>query len=231
MVDHGSTRALKKKVADVASLLTAAYGYKEREEEDDPLDTLIGTILSQNTSDVNSHRAFESLKRRYDSWAKLLNADTEEIADVIRSGGLAEIKAERIVGVLRLLKEERGELDLRFLEEMSVEEAEHWLMSVDGVGPKTAAIVLLFSFGMPAFPVDTHVFRVGKRLGLIRIGDSREEAQKALGSIIPAREYFNTHLNMIEHGRRVCRSRNPRCGVCIVSGLCPSRRKSSKAQA
>ena len=131
--------------------------------------------------------------------------------------------------MLRLLKEERGELDLRFLEEMSVEEAEHWLMSVDGVGPKTAAIVLLFSFGMPAFPVDTHVFRVGKRLGLIRIGDSREEAQKALGSIIPAREYFNTHLNMIEHGRRTCRPRNPRCDACVVSGLCLHRRKVSKA--
>ena len=226
---NGATKSLKRKVAEVTSLLTTAYGYREREGGNDPLDTLVGTILSQNTSDVNSHRAFESLKREYRSWAELLNADTEEVANVIRSGGLAEIKAQRIVGMLRLLEAERGKLDLQFLGEMPVNEAERWLESIDGVGPKTAAIVLLFSFGKPAFPVDTHVFRVSKRLGLIGDGTSRERAQKVLGEIIPAEEYYNTHLNIIEHGRRTCRPRNPRCDVCVVSGLCLHRRKVSKA--
>ena len=229
MEENEATISLKRKAAEVTSLLTTAYGYKEREGGNDPLDTLVGTILSQNTSDVNSHRAFESLKREYRSWAELLNADTEEVADVIRSGGLAEIKAQRIVGMLRLLEAERGKLDLQFLGEMQVNEAERWLESIDGVGPKTAAIVLLFSFGKPAFPVDTHVFRVGKRLGLIGGGTSRERAQKVLGEIIPAEEYYNTHLNIIEHGRRTCRPRNPRCGACVVSGLCLHRRKLSKA--
>ena len=229
MKKNEAARSLKSKAAEVTSLLTTAYGYKKREGGNDPLDTLVGTILSQNTSDVNSHRAFESLKREYPSWAELLNSDTEEIANVIRSGGLAEIKAHRIVGGLRLLEAERGELDLQFLGEMPVNEAEHWLLSIDGVGPKTAAIVLLFSFGKPAFPVDTHVYRVSTRLGLIGDGTSREKAQNALGNIIPAEEYFNTHLNMIEHGRRTCRPRNPRCDACVVSGLCLHRRKVSKA--
>lgn len=221
-------RLLEKKARSVSSLLTSAYGRKRAARGGDPLDVLIETILSQNTSDINSGRAFDSLKRKYTSWEELLEDRPEEVANVIRSGGLAEIKAKRILGALSLLISERGELDLDFLSHMTVEEAEHWLTSIEGVGPKTAAIVLLFSLGMPAFPVDTHVFRVCKRLGLVAEGVSRENAQKELGLLIAPKEYYNMHLNLIEHGRKLCKPRNPRCGMCAVSRFCLHYRKITK---
>ncbi|UCE45216.1 MAG: endonuclease III [Methanobacteriota archaeon] len=210
--------------------MTSAYGRKETAERGDPVDTLIETILSQNTSDINSHRAFKSLKGRYGSWSELIGNSPDEIADVIRSGGLAEVKAKRILGVLNLLDAERGKMDLEFLSDMPVKEAERWLTSIEGIGPKTAAIVLLFSFGMPTFPVDTHIFRVSRRLGLIAASVSREKAQKELGSLIPPHEYHNMHLNMIEHGRRLCRSRNPLCEECPISEYCLQSVKRSEPQ-
>lgn len=194
------------------------------------MDTLIETILSQNTSDVNSHRAFSRLKDRYPSWECLLDEDPSRVADVIRSGGLADIKARRIVGALKHVKSENHRLDLDFLSERSVEDAMQWLSSIDGVGQKTAAIVMLFSFGKPAFPVDTHIFRVGKRLGLISPRASRDTAQRELERLVPEEEYYNMHLNLIEHGRRRCRARNPRCTECEVSRYCLFRKTSAVAQ-
>ena len=226
-----SAESLKRKASEVNALLTKAYGRKQRTGTEDPLDTLIETILSQNTSDVNSHRAFLSLKRRYPTWEAMLETTPEVVSDVIRSGGLADIKAQRILTVLRLLASERGELDLRFLSCMTPEEANRWLTSIDGIGPKTSAIVLLFSFGMPAFPVDTHIHRVTRRMGLIADGVSREKAQIELGFIVPKEEYHNMHLNLIEHGRRTCKPRSPRCGTCVVSGNCRYHLRRSRTQA
>ncbi|UCE80912.1 MAG: endonuclease III [Methanobacteriota archaeon] len=229
MKEARSAKSIEKKAERVNILLTSVYGRKERTCGDDPLDTLIETILSQNTSDINSSRAFELLKRRYPSWEELLEDSPENIADTIRSGGLAEIKARRILGALNLLKAERGGYDLGFLSSMTSDKAANWLISIEGVGPKTAAIVLLFSFGMPTFPVDTHIFRVSKRLGLVQERTSRESTQKELERLIDPEEYYNMHLNLIEHGRRVCRSRRPRCEVCALSGLCLQYRKTVKA--
>lgn len=213
-------RALQRKARAINRLLTSEYGRKELELDEDPLDTLVETILSQNTSDANSHRAFKALKKAYPSWEKLLGRPVEEVAAVIRSGGLAELKARRILGALEFIKSERGELDLDFLRGFDPKEAEMWLAQMKGVGPKTRSIVLLFSLGMPSFPVDTHVHRVAGRLGLIPRSASRERAQELLASLIPPEEFYNFHINLIEHGRAVCKARRPRCGACRISGLC-----------
>ena len=211
---------LRKKANEVNSVLTSAYGRRSRRSNADPLDTLVATILSQNTSDVNSHRAFRRLKDRYPDWEPLLHADPSEVASVIRSGGLADIKAKRIIGALNRVMEEAGSLKLAFLSKMPTKEAAEWLSSIDGIGPKTAAIVLLFSFGKPVFPVDTHVHRVSGRLGLLSPRATRERAQKELEALVPEEEYYNMHLNLIEHGRRRCRARNPFCDICEMSRLC-----------
>lgn len=200
--------------------MTSEYGRKVQEYAYDPLDTLIETILSQNTSDVNSARAFESLRFRYPRWSDVLAADQAEIAETIRSGGLAEIKADRIKSVLSLLSRQRGDLSLDFLGEMELRDAERWLTSLHGVGPKTAAIVLLFSLGKPAFPVDTHVFRVSRRIGLAGQKSSKEAVQRELERIVRPEEYYNLHVNLIEHGRRKCKARAPRCGECAISDMC-----------
>ncbi len=231
MSDNKSRGSIQRKVRQVNSILTREYGLKEMPGDDDPVDTLVETILSQNTSDANSGRAFAALKRKYPDWERMIDASPEKVADVIRSGGLADIKARRIIGALRRLKTEHGKITLDFLVGMTPDEAEAWLSSIDGVGPKTAAIVLLFSLGMPAFPVDTHVFRVSKRLGLVASSSSRERAQKDLSLIVPQSAYYNMHLNLIEHGRRVCISRSPRCKGCILSKLCDFNHDNHGAQA
>jgi len=213
----------------VGKNLIRIYGRPEPEAQVDPVDTLVQTILSQNTTDLNSHRSFRDLKRAYPSWHRLLDEDRETVAAIIRSGGLADIKAERILGALRYISNSRGCLELDFLRQMPVEDADEWLSRMKGVGPKTRAIVLLFSLGMPAFPVDTHVHRVSKRLGLIANKVSREAAQQELARLVPEREFYAFHINLIEHGRRICRSRAPRCDKCRLSGLCVHYRALRKA--
>lgn len=220
MSERAELAAMKKRARLIDSKLTSEYGRKVRTDAENPLDTLIETILSQNTSDVNSGRAFEALKRRYPAWPDILAAPQCEVAQTIRSGGLAEIKARRIKNVLRLLMNERGALSLDFLDSMDGKDAEKWLTSIEGVGPKTAAIVLLFSLGRPAFPVDTHVFRVCRRLGLTSHTSSRENAQRELEQLVPPDEYYNMHINLIEHGRKRCRARKPLCDGCVISGVC-----------
>ncbi|MCJ2532784.1 MAG: endonuclease III [Candidatus Thermoplasmatota archaeon] len=222
--------ALRKKANEVDSTLTSVYGRKSRHSNPDPLDTLVETILSQNTSDVNSHRAFGRLKERYPNWEMLLDANHSEIVSVIRSGGLADIKARSIVGALNRVMEEAGSLKLAFLSKMPTKEATEWLSSIDGIGPKTAAIVLLFSFGKLVFPVDTHVHRVSGRLGLLSPRATRESAQKELEALVPEEEYYNMHLNLIEHGRRRCKALNPLCDLCEVSRLCAYHGTSVMAQ-
>jgi endonuclease-3 len=230
MVGTPNSRALRRKANAVNTVLTSTYGRKELRPDGDPLDTLVETILSQNTTDVNSHKAFANLKRSYPCWEQLLDADPSRVADIIRSGGLADIKARRIIGAVNRVKAESNSMSLDFLSERSTDEAMEWLSSIDGVGPKTAAIVVLFSFGKPTFPVDTHIFRVGKRLGLVSPKASREGAQREFEALVPEEEYFNLHLNLIEHGRRKCRARSPLCGECEISRHCLFRKTIAMAQ-
>jgi endonuclease-3 len=195
------------------------YGPKRR-EADDPLDGLIRTILSQNTTDLNSHAAFASLKQRFPTWEEALAADPDDIADAIRHGGLAEIKSARIQEILAQIRRERGKLSLDFVCDLPVEEAKEHLLSFKGVGPKTAAIVLLFDCGMPLFPVDTHVFRVTSRLGWLPEGATPEKAHDLLRELVPEELHFQLHLNLVQHGRETCHARNPDCASCPLKRLC-----------
>lgn len=209
-------------VEQIIELLETEYGPREWWPDGDPLDVLIGTILSQNTSDTNSGRALASLKATFDSWEAAAQASTQHIAHAIRCGGLSQIKAVRIKHVLEQIQQEQGRISLDALRSMSMAEAEEYLMRMPGVGHKTASCVLLFSLGKPSMPVDTHVFRVAKRLGLI---DSRTSAQKAhnlLQERVPPARIYQLHVHMIEHGRRVCHARRPSCNNCILRGICPS---------
>jgi endonuclease-3 len=206
--------------AEIYQRVLDAYGYPDWRPGNQPLDELVLTILSQNTSDVNSGRAFAELQKRYPNWHAVLNAPVEELADTIRSGGLGQQKAPRIQAALRRILAERGEFDLGFLAELPRDEAFEWLTSIDGVGPKTAAIVLLFCFGMPAFPVDTHVARVSRRLGIVAPRTPPEKIQLHWEGLVPGAWYYPLHLNLIRHGRLVCRAPTPRCFACVLVDIC-----------
>lgn len=203
-------------------LLRREYGSRPWRPGEDAISTLIATVLSQNTSDANSHRAFVSLIRTFATWEEVAAVETDDIARAIRMGGLAGIKARRIKAILHQIKASRGSLDLEFLRELSPVEAKDWLRALPGVGPKTAGCVMLFSLGKPVLPVDTHIFRVAKRLGLIDSRTSAEKAHELLEAMIPPQRVYEFHLHMIEHGRRVCLARRPRCQVCVLQGVCPS---------
>jgi endonuclease-3 len=209
-------------IKEVIELLEQEYGPRKWQPDRDPIDVLIGTILSQNTSDANSGRAFASLKASFDSWEAVASAPTEHIAQVIKSGGLSQIKAIRIKQVLEQIEKEQGHISLDFLKSKSMAEAEDYLMRLPGVGHKTASCVLLFSLGKPSLPVDTHVFRVAKRLGLIDSRASIEKAHSLLQGQTPPSKVYQFHIHMIEHGRRICHARQPRCNRCILRSVCPS---------
>ena len=189
----------------------------------DPAWELVYTILSQHTSDINSERAFKSLRARYESLDDIAAAPTAEIEDAIRSGGLARIKAPRIKAILQQIEEELGSFDLSFLGEMRLDEAKDWLKHLPGVGPKTAAIILCFSLGMPAMPVDTHIYRVSKRLGLIGPKVTAEKAHDILEAKVAPDDVFAFHMYLIRHGRQVCKAQRPRCEGCVLGWACPSR--------
>jgi endonuclease-3 len=208
-------------VEEIIHLLQQEYGICRFESDGDPVSVLISTILSQNTSDTNSKRAFRSLINSFSDWKAVADASIDEVAKSIRSGGLAEIKAGRIKLALQEISEKRGCLDLSFLDELPLPEAKSWLRELHGVGPKTAGCVLLFSLGKPALPVDTHVFRVAKRLGLIGSRVSPQQAHDLLESLVPSEDIYQFHLHMIEHGRRVCKAQRPRCSLCILQEICP----------
>ena len=184
------------------------------------IDELVSTILSQNTNDVNRDRAFESLRARFPTWEQVRDADTDEVIEAVRVAGLANQKGPRIQQVLRDITSERGSLDLSFLEDMPLEEAREWLIKFKGVGPKTAAIVLCFSLNRPAFPVDTHVYRVTGRIGLRPAKMTVEQAHPYLESILPPETYYAAHLNIIRLGREICIARKPNCPACPVYDLC-----------
>jgi len=185
-----------------------------------PLDELVSTILSQNTNDTNRDRAYEALKEKFPTWEEVRDADEQSVIDAIRPAGLANQKGPRIQNVLHKIMEQRGELDLDFLNDMPVEDAREWLTEFKGVGPKTAAIVLLFSLGKPAFPVDTHIHRVTGRLGLRPEKMSAEQAHQYLAQLFPPDSYYAAHLNLIQLGRDICHARRPDCPNCPLQDLC-----------
>jgi endonuclease-3 len=196
------------------------YGKPDWRPHLDPVSELVSTILSQNTNDVNRDVAFDRLRERLPAWEQVRDVEEGVVVEAIRPAGLANQKGPRIQAALRRITEERGEMTLDFLADWPVEEAKAWLTSIKGVGPKTAAIVLLFSLGRPAFPVDTHVHRVSRRLGLIGPRVSREKAHVELEQLLDPADYYPFHLNLIRHGRRVCTSRKPRCEDCALQALC-----------
>jgi len=210
------------RTVEVAKLLARVYGKGRWAAEEDPLDSLIGTILSQNTSDVNSGRSFASLKKKFPTWERAERATSRQIASAIRGGGLAEIKSRRIKAILSKIKRKTGRLDLGFLNWMSLRGGYDYLRSYKGVGPKTAACVLLFACRKPVFPVDTHILRIGKRLGWARPRESAGAFQERMRGRIPRGWVYSLHINLIAHGRAVCRPRRPKCGECILDKLCPS---------
>jgi len=210
------------KISEIIKLLVKEYGSITWRSRTDPLSELIMTILSQNTSDHNSRRAFSSLLSRFGSWEAVAESSVEDIAEAIKLGGLAQVKAPRIKKILEQIQAQRGSLDLGFLKKMPVAEAKAWLQSLPGVGPKTAACVLLFSLKKPVLPVDTHIHRVAKRLGLIDSRVSAEKAHEILGGMVPAKDVYRFHILIIEHGRRVCKSQRPRCRECMLLKGCPT---------
>lgn len=208
------------KVLAIHEQLVEVYGPRVLRAGRDPLDQLIGTILSQNTSDHNSGRAFRSLQAKYPTWEAVMDAPTPEVYEAIKSAGLGNIKAPRIQNTLYEIMARRGELSLDFLDDMPLEEARQWLRSLAGIGPKTAACVLLFALGRPAMPVDTHVFRVSRRLGLIGPKVGVEQSHRLLEEALPPDAIYPFHINMIQHGRLICHAQRPNCGVCPLSDMC-----------
>jgi endonuclease III len=217
-VDHFTRR--KAKYPPVARLLMELYGYPAWRQSLPPLDELIDCILSQSTSDTNRDRAFAALKARFTSWEAVRDATAEDVVETIRPAGLANQKGPRIQQVLRTITERIGTLNIDFLNQLPLEEARSWLMRLDGVGPKTAAIVLCFAFNRPAFPVDTHVHRVGQRIGFLPTGISAEKAHPVMEAIVPTDDYYAFHLNLIRHGREVCKARYPACERCPLTAYC-----------
>jgi endonuclease-3 len=200
--------------------LLSLYGEPRWRPHMDPVSELVSTILSQNTNDVNRDRAYQQLRERFPTWEMARDAEIGALKDAIRVAGLADQKGPAIQRALRYITAQRGELSLDFLADLPVQEAKSWLTAIKGVGPKTAAIVLLFALGQPAFPVDTHVHRVTGRLGLIGPKVSREKAHEVLETLLPPGVYYAFHLNVIRHGREICVARGPRCAECTLQDLC-----------
>lgn len=217
MADRRTVRAVHRRLQE-------RFGPLAPPRSGDPLEELILTVLSQHTSDVNAARAFEGLRRRFPTWDAVARARSASIADAIRSGGLANVKAPRIRAILREIHDREGRYDLAFLARMSDRDATSYLSSLNGVGPKTAAIVLAFSLGRNALAVDTHVHRVTRRLGLIPTGASAERAHLVLEELVPPELRVPMHVGLIRLGREICKAARPMCEVCPLGDVCPTGR-------
>jgi len=212
--------ALRRKAAWVDRTLAALYGPPRRWRRRNALSTLVATVISQHTADVNTHRAFARLRAAYPSWAAVRDAPVRAVAAALRPAGLSALKAPRIQAILRRLSAERGTLSLEFLRRWAAARARAWLLSLDGVGPKTAAIVLVFGLQKPAFAVDTHVYRVGRRIGLIPERLSADQAHDWMDALVRPARRGPLHLLLVGHGREVCTARAPRCAVCPLRRRC-----------
>jgi endonuclease-3 len=212
--------SLKKRAFKIHQTLLKAFGKPIWRDPLPAIDELVSTILSQNTNDINRDRAFYALRAKFPTWEAVRDARPQDVIDAIKTAGLANQKGPRIQQVLRSITEERGSLNLDFLSDLSVEEARSWLMNFNGVGPKTAAIVLCFSLNKPAFPVDTHIYRVSGRIGLRPERMTVEQAHPYLESLFPPETYYAAHLNLIRLGREVCGARRPLCAKCPIIKLC-----------
>ena len=205
---------------EVLIRLASVFGHPDWRNPLPVVDELVCTILSQNTNDRNRDIAFNALKKRFATWEEVIHADEEDIIDAIRIAGLANQKGPRIKAILTRIKQERGDLDLSFLSELPVEEAREWLLRFNGIGRKTAAIVLQFSLNKPAFPVDTHIYRVTGRLGVRPEALSVEKTHILMEKLIDPPEYYAGHLNLIRLGRELCHARKPDCLHCPLNDIC-----------
>ena len=224
-MSKGRKTARSVTAGEVLTRLLVEYGPLRWERRREPVAELVTTILSQHTSDINSERAYDSLIARFGSLEAVVEADVEDIAHAVRSGGLAQQKAPRIKEALNRIVEERGSLELDFLQNLPLSEAKAWLTSLPGVGKKTAAVTLCFSFGMPAMAVDTHVYRVSKRLGLIGEKTGIDQAHDLLEAAVPPDDVYAFHVCLITHGRRVCKAPSPLCQSCMLADGCPTGRR------
>jgi endonuclease-3 len=232
-LDAGAAlRPKLREVREVHHRLRRLYGPRpRRRERQEILDALIATLLSQNTSDTNSARAFASLKARFSDWDAVRRAPVGAIRSCIRSGGLAGVKAPRIRAILREIHAERGETSLEHLRRASAERIKETLSRLPGVGPKTVACVLLFGLGRPDFPVDTHVHRVVRRLGWVPPKSSAEAAYRHLSACLPGKRMHELHVLMVNHGRQLCRARVPRCPECPIRAVCDAGSTRPRARA
>ena len=213
--------SVEKPFGYITQNLERAYGVPENKWTGwDVLDMLVAVILSQATSDANSDRSYDALKKKFPTWDSVLRAREATLADTIRLGGLANQKAAVIRDLLRQIKERHDSFDLSFLRDMTPEEATRYLSSFRGVGPKTAACTLLFACGRETFPLDTHIFRVLRRVGLIPLRCSDEFAHRLMNRLVPQGKFYSFHVNLIRHGRKLCRPREPLCGRCPVVEYC-----------
>ena len=217
-VDHLPRR--KAKYAPIAAILTDVYGKLDWSRNQDGMDELISCILSQNTNDTNRDRGFARLKAAFPNWEALRFADLDDLKEAIRPAGLANQKAPRIQAVLAVIYERVGDYNIDFLDGLSIDEAKAWLVALKGIGPKTAAIVLCFAYNRPAFPVDTHIFRVSKRIGFLPAKISADDAHPVMEAIAPPDDYYQFHIQLIQHGRDTCHARTPACERCPISAHC-----------
>lgn len=208
------------RIREIHQDLLDVYGEAPEPDSQSGVDYLVETILSQNTNDINRDKAFKQMKEEFEDYEEILSADPERLEDSIRVAGLGATKAERIQGALRILKEERGDFELGFINEMSIDKGKKWLTDIPGIGPKTAAIILCFHFGKPVMPVDTHVNRICKRFGLIPENASRTKAHNLLEVKIPDNIKYSFHRLLITHGRENCKARNPTCGETKLKKYC-----------
>ncbi|MCA2000388.1 MAG: endonuclease III [Chloroflexi bacterium] len=220
-------RKLKSRALAIHERLLSVFGKPLWRSPLPALDELVSTILSQNTNDLNRDRAFEALQKKFPTWEAVRDAKPQEVIEAIRPAGLANQKGPRIQQVLRSIAEERGSLNLDFLSDLPTEEARAWLMKFNGVGPKTAAIVLCFSLNKPSFPVDTHIYRVSGRIGLRPESMTVEQAHPHLESLFPPGAYYAAHLNLIRLGREICGARKPACARCPIRDLCDYKEKTT----
>lgn len=211
---------LRAKVSKITLSLEKQYGIPRREGLGDPLDILIETILSQNTNDQNRDKAYQRLKIRFPHWEDVLETRIKSIVSAIRPGGLAEQKARRILEILRWIKEREGRLSLSFLTKMDSEEIKKTIGALKGIGPKTLHCLLLFGLGREAFPVDTHILRIGKRVGFIPEPTNAEKAHEWMAPLIPKKKSLSLHLHLIRFGRSICKAKSPSCNICFLNKEC-----------